>query len=272
MRQAPAHRPWPCLALLLTLAVTLPGALAVPVSAASPPPLPSPEPAGLLALSTETTTPGTSVTVGLTVANDLASPIRNASLQIAFYRFNVNGATQGLAPGDAWAPTFDATPSLPPGVQGNAAGLSGNFTLPSLTPGSEVHLALAVSVPAAAPPGSYLLRDRLVVNTSQAEYLLASRGYFPDALWARATLGANDTPQLNLSLLGVSGVIPESAIGVESPWVTPILLTILVSALAIGAGVGVYLFRQRSRGREAQSRAGARGEPERNHAPRAFGK
>ncbi len=272
MRQAPAQRPLLVLVPLLALVLSLPGALATPASGAPPPPLPSPEPAGLLALSTETTPPGTSVTVGLTVANDLGSSIRNASLQVAFYRFNVNGATEELTPGDAWAPTFAERPSLPPGVQESGAGLSENFTLPALSQGGAVHLALAVSVPSAAPTGSYLLRDRLVINTSQAEYLLASRGYFPDALWARATLGANGTPMLNLSLLGVSGVIPESALGVDSPWVTPILLAILVSALAIAAGVGVHLIRQRPKARTDQSKAGTSGEPGRNHAPRAFGK
>jgi len=257
---------------LVALALLLPGALAASASVSPPPPLPSPEPAGLLELSTSTTTPGTSVTVGLIVTDDLGTAIENASLQVAFYRFDVNGVTQGLSPGDAWAPTFSGGSALPAGASGRAQGLSGNFTLPSLPPGGEAHLSLPVSVPSSAPPGSYLLRDRLVVNTSQAEYLLASRGYFPDALWQRATLASNGTPLLNLTLLGVSGVVPESALGVLSPWVTPILLGILVTALAVAAGVGIHLFRQGRRAGKAQSRTGARGDPDRNQAPRAFGK
>ncbi len=274
MPVAPARvlRTLPWVVPLLALALTLPGVLATPTSGAPPPPLPSPESAGLLELSTPTTTPGTSVTVGLTVTNDLGTPIDNASLQVAFYRFDVNGATQGLSPGDAWAPTFSGTLALPSGVQGRGEGLSGNFTLPSLPPAGTVRLTLPVAVPASAPAGSYLLRDRLLVNTTQAEYLFASRGYFPDALWARATLTGNGTPILNLTLLGVSGVVPESALGVVSPWVTPILLGILGTALAVAAAVGVHLVRQRRRPPKHQSSSGASGEPDRNQAPRAFGK
>lgn len=258
---------------LLLAALLVGGLLSLPsatATAATPPPLPSPLASELFNLSTPGTTPGTSVNIGLEVRNVLSAPLVGASLQLGFYRYSSNGSAEALTPSDGWAPSFAGPNSFPDQIHGTLSGLSANLSLPALPVLGELSFEMPVSVPSSASPGLYLLRDRIILNTSAASYLLASRGYFPDPLWDKATLNPNGTPTLNLTMLGVSGVSPESGLYVGTAWAIPILTGILVLSLVIAAGVGVYVYRERRRTR--QSRAGARGDEPANQAPSALGK
>jgi hypothetical protein len=109
----------------------------------------------------------------------------------------------------------------------------------SLAPGARVAIAVAVVVPSSAPLGDYAIRTGLDFGVNGSAYLLESRGYFSYDTWSNATAGAGGSPTLNLTRLGVSGVLPETALAVESttmPWV----LGGLVAGALLLAGAGAF--------------------------------
>ena len=86
-------------------------------------------------------------------------------------------------------------------------------------------------------------------------------------MWAAATELPNGSATLNLTVLGVSGVLPETAVVVAQsalPWLLAGVLG--AAALLVGAGAWVY-FR-----RGPASNSGMRSADVDHQAPSAFGK
>jgi hypothetical protein len=76
---------------------------------------------------------------------------------------------------------------------------------------------------------SYFVRFWLefngTVNGNATRFRMASRGFFTDDQWARATNATNTSPctppscrgNVNFTILGVDGILPDSAFGVKEP-------------------------------------------------------
>lgn len=244
--------------ILLVAVLMLVGA-AAEVSAAPFPTLPLADDRGFVAnLSAPYLTPGATGTVSFTVRNPLPDPMTAAELTFQVYAFNGFPGNATRTVSVAGAPVLSNSSS-----SGGSVGVSVG-TLPSsgLFRGS-----IAVATSATTPSGDFALRVALSFSANGSNYLLESRGWFNASVWAAATELPNGSATLNLTVLGVSGVLPETAIEVQ-PSSFPVVLAgvLAVAVVVIGGGAWVY-FR-----RGSGSSSGTRRADDDHHAPSAFGK
>ncbi len=232
------------------------GALPAGTRGSGYPPLPASDFGAFLeGLAAPTLAPGTSGEVTFTLHDPLPVALSSIVVNVAVYAFNAY-------PGNATGPVPGASVALA------GAGPSGvNRTLAALAPGASASLGVGVAASSAAPQGTYAVRTAVAFTANGTGYRLESRGYFAASAWAAATSGPNGTTQLNVSRLGVSGVVPETAVLVRAnPF--PIVLWVLVGVGGAVAAAGAY-FAARER---AGSTSGTRPARELRSAPRAFGK
>jgi hypothetical protein len=252
-----------CRFVLAPAAAALAGLLLIGLpagaSAAGYPTLPLADDRGFLGnLSAPTLSPGSSGTVAFTVGNPLSHSVTGAELTLQVYAFN------GF-PGNATA--FVPVAGAPVLSNATSSGVSVGVAVGTMTPGEVVRGAVSVATSATTPSGAFALRSQLTFSANGTGYLLESRGWFNASVWAAATELPNGSATLNLTVLGVSGVLPETAIVVAEssfPWILGAVLA--GAAVLTGAGAWVY-FR-----RGAASSSGARSAEDDHHAPRAFGK
>jgi hypothetical protein len=228
-------------AVLLVALVPAPAA-----RAASPPVLPIPlDPRFLTNLSAPSVTPGGSgrIVFGVSAPAVLAAPLVGAVLTIEVYAFN------GY-PGNASAqlPVRNA-PVL---SNSTASGALVTVSLGTLPAGATHAGSVGFSTSSDTPTGTFALRTALAFTLNGSGYRLASRGWFTQAAWDRATELPNGSATLNLSVLGVSGVIPETGLLVRtSDW--PWALGALLAGAFVLLGVGAWVYARRGPG----SRSGA---------------
>ncbi|HZY92299.1 MAG TPA: hypothetical protein VFG07_05960 [Thermoplasmata archaeon] len=228
--------------VLVALSLSYPG----PTAQAVFPPLPEGE---FIAFVTNLTLPvvapgGSAILTGF-LANPTAAPISSVNLTLQFYAFNgYPGNDTGAIP-SAGAPAF---------VLSRGSSEVDWFDLPVLEPSASVPLSAPVSVPASALPGAYAIRTGLEFAENNTTFLLESRGYFNYSTWTSATTGQGGGPTINLTRLGVSGVLPETALSVQANSTLPYVLDGLLGGAVVLAAVGGYYAARRG----PKSRSGAR--------------
>jgi hypothetical protein len=154
--------------------------------------------------------------------------LRNVHLNVSIYEYET---IDNAVPVDGnWAypyPYIESTHSL-----------EWWWNVSSVAPGSVTNLSFTVVTSADTnlmPSGSvfsqasYVLRMWLEfdgnVSGNLTHFTMASRGYFSEDIWARATNSTYTNPcnppscrgNLNLSILGVDGLLLDSSFGVEQP-------------------------------------------------------
>jgi hypothetical protein len=241
-------------ALGICLALVAPGAQGF-----TPPPLPASEYIGFLSnLSVPVTAPGSTANLVASVHNPLALALTETNLSFEFYAYNAfPGNATGAIPGGA-------TPSF---TGGGGTGTAVAFLLGTLAPGATTPVRSEVVVPSNAAAGDYAIRARLTFVANGTYFILESRGFFTAAEWTNATRLAGNASTLNVSDLGVSGVLPETALPVRVtsfPWV----LAALVVGAVVCAAVGGYYAARRGPG----SSSGASSARPPRSAARALGK
>lgn len=248
--------------LLLLLLLSLPMGSSGPVAAAVPAPLPPTEGRSFLpALAVAPVVPGGSTPLLFSVADPLDGPLTNLTVTFSFYAFNPFPGT-GTEPLPATAPVLSVGGGNPSGSVTVALGTLGAGATNASAP-------VDVAAPPGTPSGTYALRDSIGFDLAGIAYRLASIGNFPPALWHNATVLPNGTPTLNLTRLGVAGVIPETAVLVQSSAALDTALYATLGAAGVLALAGAYVALRR---RGPASRSGARGPPPReSQAPTAFG-
>jgi len=211
----------------------------------------------LFGISAPVLTTGSSGTVALTVGDPLPTSLSSVVVTLSEYAFNAY-------PGNSTGPV----PSNGLLLSGAAvAGANVTLNVGAVSPGVGQSFSVAVAAPGGCPQGTFAIRTAIEFQSNGSVYRLESRGWFSAAEWSAATSGPGGTSTLNVTRLGVSGVVPETAVLVrDNPYVLP-LYGILGVALIFAAAGGYYAFR-----RGPGSRAGARGSDEPSHAPSAFGK
>jgi hypothetical protein len=238
---------------------------AVPSAHGSPAPLPPSTWGGFLTgLEFPALAPGASGPVGFSVGDPLGVAMTSVVLTFGVYEFNAY-------PGNATGPV---PPNGAPVFSGDGAGSSSSITItvgtlsrgasPYSSPGA---VDLFVAAPAGAPQGTYAVRTSLTFEANGTSYVLESRGFFSAAAWANATAPPDHVSTLNATRLGVSGIVPESAVLVRSnPY--PVALAGVLGGAVVLAAVGGYWAVRRRPG----SRSGASAGPPPSQAETAFGK
>ncbi len=185
-------------------------------------------------LSAPTLAPGGSGTIafGVTDPAKLAAPIDSVVLTFAVYAFN--GYPGG---GNGSLPVSNAP------VLSNATGSGASVTVrwATIARGATESGSIGISTSGDTPAGTFAVRTQLDFRLNATAYRLDSRGWFSAATWAAATEAKNGSATLNLTILGVSGVIPETAVLVaSSEWPWAIGALVAAAFVLLGAGVWVY--------------------------------
>jgi len=209
-----------------------------PGSAAPYPPLPIGLDRGLLGnLTGPTLTPGASGEVAFTVSDPFSSAIAAVLVTLDVYAFNGFPGNDTSAAPIAGAPTL-TTPT--------SSGPYANVSAGTIAPHGGFDGSVGVVTSASTPSGAFAVRLALsfTSTTNGTVYRLESRGWFSAATWAAATELPNGSATLNLSVLGVSGVVPETTVYIATSAWDWVLATVLVAGLVlVGAGAWVYFRR-----------------------------
>ncbi|HTT15159.1 MAG TPA: hypothetical protein VMG81_05215 [Thermoplasmata archaeon] len=232
-------------AVAVVLLLLVPGAVARPVPWTGYPPLPEALDRDFLPnLSAPSLAPGGGGSIDFSVSDPLAAPLADAQLTLGVYAFNgfPGNATGGVPV--AGAPVL-TTPS--------SSGAEANVSLGSVLPGRSVSGSIGIQTSATTPSGTFAVRTALAFSENGTAYRLESRGWFSDAVWANATELPNGSVTLNLSRLGVSGVIPETAVLVSSSALDWAIYAIAGAGVVL-VGVGAFVYFRRV----SKSSAGAR--------------
>ena len=242
--------PWVVIVLLLIASV-------VPSSAAAPPPLPIADGTVVAhGLAAPSIAPGGDGAISLVVGDPLGVPAVATEVSLEVYAFNAY-------PGNATGPVPAGGPITFTGGGGNGDTFS--ELLGNIASGSSVPVSVGVAVAGSAPEGLYAIRLAVNFTANGTTYSFESRGFFSDSLWANATELPDRNSTLNLSRLGVSGVVPETGLLVRSDPVGLAVELLLGTSVALAVAGGYYAWR-----RAPKSRSGASGPAERS-ADSAFG-
>ena len=239
---------------VLVLLLLGPGVFPI-AHAATPPPLP-PATYGrfISSIDVPPVAPGASGTLSFLLSDPLNSSLTSVQVSVELYLFiPYPGNSTETLPSDA--PVF---------ANGSASGPSASWSMASLGPQAAVPLSVPVQVPAPAASGAYPARISLTFLTNGSRFTLESRGFFSTSQWSAAT---RQNGTINVTQLGVSGILPETAVGV---WANsaPVLLDVILAASVALAAVGGFLAYRGA----AASRSGARKDRrDGNRAASAFG-
>lgn len=230
------------LAVLLVVA-PVPGARATPY-----PPLPIALDRQFLGnLSAPDLAPGASGTLRFALSNPLSVGLDAVVLALEIYAFN------GF-PGNASAtvPVAGAPILVTPSSSGEAA----NVSVGALGTGGLYRGSVGVATSASTPDGAFAVRAALSFDLASngTAYRLESRGWFNASTWAAATELPNGSATLNLSVLGVSGVLPETAVFVANTSTWEWLLGGLLAGAFVLVGLGAYVYFRRGPGSRSGSR------------------
>ncbi len=200
-------------------------------------------------VSTPQLVPGDSGVFLFQLNSTYASNLTNVRLNVSIYAYaTIEGETR-VDP--AWPYPY-------PRIRENTSGGHDHlFAIPSLPAGTKLNLSFTVDTSADSdlmPYGSvfsqasYFVRFWLEfdgnVSGNLTRYRMASRGYFSADAWERATNATYTSPcvapycrgNLNLTVLGVDGILPDSAFGVKEPipqWPFYLLIALAVLFLVL---------------------------------------
>ncbi len=188
-------------------------------------------------LTGPTLTPGADGALGFTVSNPLSGTMVGGVVTLAVYAFN------GFPGNDTSNVPVAGAPIL---SSGSGAGPTVNVSVPSLSAHGEFTGSVGVVSASSTPSGAFAVRVALSFSLASngTAYRLESRGWFGDATWKAATELPNGSATLNLSVLGVSGVLPETTVYVAaSSWDWVLGAVLAAGVLLVGAGAWVYFRR-----------------------------
>lgn len=156
---------------------------------------------------------------------------------MTMYNVSLNVSIYEYATVDTSVPV-DASWSYPYPIIAQTGGRDWWWNASSVAPGSSTNLSFTIETSSDAnqmpygsvfSPATYFLRTWLefdgIVNGNARHFRMASLGYFSKATWALAQNATYTTPcnppscrgDVNLTLLGVDGVLPDSSFGVQEP-------------------------------------------------------
>ena len=167
--------------------------------------------------------PGESGDFRLVVTNPYDNPMRNATLTTEiFYYVTVDEAQPVDANWTSPFPRFANSTDAPGRTLTESVG---TFPRGNLTWNFTVDTSMDMPHGTVFSQAAYFLRFRLAFDydngTGERAYTMASKGFFPRAVWEQATNGTctsgSCVGDIDLGLLGVDGILPDSSFGVKEP-------------------------------------------------------
>lgn len=245
-------------AVLMILSLLLLGGWTAPLGAGQgASPLPDAGAAFVVSLGVPSVTAGAATRLSFELQNPLSVNVTDVRFTVDLYAFNA-------FPGNLTSPS----PPLGAPLLSNStsSGAIVSQAWPAWGPRSHWSGGFALTSSSTTPIGTYAIRTRLTFELNGSVDTLESRGWFTSAQWASATENHNGSATLNLTRLGVAGVIPETAVQIRGPGIGGVLIGLIVAAFLL-AGAGAYLYFRRGPGSSSGVDTGSAA----SHAPRAFG-
>ncbi len=207
--------------LLLTLAVT-PAAAAENLSAPNKIP-------DLSDFKTPQIVPGASGSYRFSVRNRYNGTLENATLTVEIYKWATLEDAQDIG-------KVSSAPEI-------AEGAGQGYDAPSFSLGSNRTTTIRISIGTSksTPQGTYFVRQMMQFDYNGSHLSMKSRGFFTNREWDNATTNVNGSRAvggINLTMLGVDGILPDSSFSVKEPipmWPLALLvgLTVFFGALAL---------------------------------------
>ena len=118
-----------------------------------------------------------------------------------------------------------------------------NFNISSILTNQTVQVQFSINTNDNTEEGTYFVRFSMNFEFNETNRVLQSRGYWNIEQWTNATtnLSENYPGNINLDLLNVDGIIPDSSFGVKKP-IPKWPLYILISLTILFAGLSVIFY------------------------------
>jgi hypothetical protein len=112
---------------------------------------------------------------------------------------------------------------------------------------TDIGTGLKIKTNEETKQGTYFVRFQLTFTYNETEYIMKSRGHFTDEEWDNATTDTtNDDPgNINITKLGVNGIIPDTTFGVKKPWpIWPLYVLGALSVMFAGLAILTYMYEE----------------------------
>jgi hypothetical protein len=171
--------------------------------------------------------PGERGTFRLTIENRYKETMENVSLTVGIY---------------AWATSYDYKEiddvDHPPKINGE--GIENILDLGMIENNTLAYVNFSIKSSSDTTQGTYFVRFQLNFDYNNSAYIMKSRGFFTDEEWENATSqGEEDDPgKVDIEVLGVDGIIPDSSFKVWEPiplWPLYVCIIPLIVMLGIFA-------------------------------------
>ncbi len=119
-----------------------------------------------------------------------------------------------------------------------------NFNINAILANQTVQLQFSINTNDDTEEGTYFVRFSMNFEFNETNRVLQSRGYWNMEQWTNATTNSSENypGNINLDLLNVDGIIPDSSFGVKKPipkW--PLYILISLTILFTGLSIIFYL-------------------------------
>lgn len=176
--------------------------------------------------------PGETGEVSISIENRYSFDMENISLTISIYKFVTSNYTEEIddipnAPTLTSSPGGDMNSVLDDqSIQFHWIILKNNASLP-------VNFKILTSTK--TPEGTYFIRMNLIFEYRSEIYIMKSRGHFTQEEWDHAELTASPTDpgEINLTALGVDGIIPDTSFQVDDNYDESSIEMIILNTLFI---------------------------------------
>ena len=171
------------------------------------------------------------------IENRYSFPMENITLSINIYKFVTKTTSEDI----------DDIPNAPTITSGSGSDTNSilddqtiKFQWTVLNNNTITPVKLKISTTTKTPDGTYFIRMTLTFEYRSEIYIMKSRGHFTQDEWDNADLSAKPTDpgEINLTVLGVHGIIPDTSFQVDEYEVSS-FWTFLFNLLL---SIGVFLF------------------------------
>jgi len=118
-----------------------------------------------------------------------------------------------------------------------------SFEIERIGPNETVHLSFLINTEKDVSEGTYFVRLSIEFEHNGTARDMLSRGFWTQEEWKHATTDAGEYPgNINLTSLGVSGIVPDSSFSVRKPmppW--PLYIMIIMTAVFSSLSILFYL-------------------------------
>jgi hypothetical protein len=149
--------------------------------------------------------PGDSATFTMSIKNRYENSMDNITLTVGLY-----------ASATYYEYTLLEDVENPPSLAGQ--GTEAQFQVPDMVFNESVYVNFTIKSESDTTQGTYFVRFQLEFQYNNTPFIMKSRGYFSDSEWDAATFSANETHpgRINIGVLGVDGILPDSSFKVWS--------------------------------------------------------